>query len=65
MTQKQLDEKELQEILELCEVADLKMKEIGGSMAVILEKTQQWTSARRNTSSSRSSSISAPTRKPD
>jgi hypothetical protein len=41
MTQKQLDKKALQEILELCKVADRNMKEIGGSMAVILEKTQQ------------------------
>jgi hypothetical protein len=51
MTQKQLDKKELQEILELCKVADQNMKEIGGSMAVILEKTRQWAASRQTTSS--------------
>jgi hypothetical protein len=51
MTQKQLDKKELQEILELCKVADQNMKEIGGNVAVILEKTQQWSVFRQTTSS--------------
>lgn len=51
MTQKQLDEKELQEILELCKVADLNMNEISGSMAVILEKTQLWSGSRQTISS--------------
>lgn len=51
MTQKQLDEKELQEILELCKVADQNMKVINGSLAVVLEKTQWWSGSRQTSQS--------------
>ncbi|WP_019499000.1 hypothetical protein [Pseudanabaena sp. PCC 6802] len=53
MSQKQLDEKELQEILELCQVADRNMKEISRNMTVILEKAQQWATPRQTTISNK------------
>jgi hypothetical protein len=51
MTQKQLNEKELQEILELCEVADQNMQVISGSLAIVLEKTQWWSGSKQTSQS--------------